>query len=113
MSAPTPHQIIEMDGRPAFAVVPYAEYLELLAARTDGEVTLPHAVVKKVGLEGKSLVRAWREHRNLTQAQAAARMGVSQAALAQMERPGAGLRPATLAKLAAALEVDVRQLQED
>lgn len=58
---------------------------------------------------GMSAVRAWREYLRLTQAEVAARMGVSQAAYAQMEsakRP----RKATLARIAAALGIDVEQL---
>jgi transcriptional regulator with XRE-family HTH domain len=54
-------------------------------------------------------VKAWREYLRLTQAEVAARMGVTQSAYAQMEavkRP----RKVTLAKLAAALGLEVEQL---
>ncbi|MFZ5812176.1 MAG: helix-turn-helix domain-containing protein [Thermodesulfobacteriota bacterium] len=39
-------------------------------------------------------MRAWREHLGLTQAEAAARLHVSQSAYAQMERRKGGLRHA-------------------
>lgn len=70
--------------------------------------TIPHAVVSAV-VDGAAPMQAWREHLRLTQAEVAARMGVSQAAYAQMEavkRP----RKATLAKIAAALGLDIEQL---
>jgi transcriptional regulator with XRE-family HTH domain len=53
---------------------------------------------------------AWREHFGLTQADVAGRIGITQAAYAQMEgvkRP----RKATLEKVAAAMGLDVEQLR--
>jgi transcriptional regulator with XRE-family HTH domain len=70
--------------------------------------TVPNAVVS-AAVDGASPTRAWREYLRLTQAEVAARMGVSQAAFAQMEaakRP----RKATLGKIAAGLGVDLEQL---
>ncbi len=84
----------------------------MLQTRRDEEVTLPHEVVKKAALEGKSLTRAWREHLGLTQAEAARRMAVSQSAFAQMEKPGAALRLTTIKKIAAALGVEWEQIRE-
>lgn len=84
----------------------------VLQARSDEDVTLPHAVVKKTALEGKSLIKAWREHLGLTQAEVARRMEVSQSALAQMEKPGAALRLTTIKKVAAALGVEWEQVRE-
>lgn len=69
---------------------------------------LPHEVVSLM-VDGASAARAWREHLGLTQAEVAARMGISQAALARMEaarRP----RKVTRAKLAAAMGLNVDQL---
>lgn len=80
--------------------------------RPDDEVYLPDEVVRLSTLEGRSLVRAWREHLGLTQCEVAARLGVSQSAYAQMERPAANLLHATLKKLAAALGVEVEQLAD-
>lgn len=110
MSRHTNHTILEKDGVPAFVVVPYEEYLELLGEQDD-DLLLPHEVVVAHGVDGKSLVRAWREYKGLTQADVATRLGISQSAYAQMERPDANLRRVTLAKLAGALGVEIGQLR--
>lgn len=78
----------------------------------DTEVYLPHEVVGMNGLEGKNLVRAWREYKGMTQKEVATRMGVSQSAYAQMEKPGANLRLVTRRKIAKALEVEPEQIRE-
>ncbi|MEF3698529.1 helix-turn-helix domain-containing protein [Desulfolutivibrio sp.] len=110
MNTPTKHQIIEQDGRPLFVVVPYDDYLELTgeAAPT---ATIPHEVVRRTVLEGISLMRAWREHKGLTQTTVAEAMGVSQAAYAAMERPDARPRHVTLQKVARAMGLVTEQLQ--
>jgi DNA-binding transcriptional regulator YiaG len=80
MNTPTNHQILTHNGKPAFAVIPYAEYLKLMEhteGRPDEEVTLPHEVVKMSTLGGMSLIRAWREHLGLTQEEVARRMGIT------------------------------------
>lgn len=112
MNTPTSHQIIEMNGRPAFVLVPYEDYLSLTGEARDADQYIPHEVVEAHVLEGKSLVRAWREHLGLTQRQVAAKLGVSQSAFAQMERPGANPRPATLKRLAKALGLSLAQIAD-
>ncbi|MDX9707489.1 MAG: helix-turn-helix transcriptional regulator [Azospira sp.] len=95
------------DGTPAFVVVPIAEFRRMAGGFLPG--TLPNAVVNAMFDGGVSSARAWREHLRLTQGEVAARMGISQAAYAQMEaakRP----RKATLEKIAAALGLSVEQL---
>ncbi|KAF7597971.1 MAG: transcriptional regulator [Candidatus Dactylopiibacterium carminicum] len=101
------HQIINgADGRPAFVVIPYAEYI--------GSVTEPHAdliphdVVSRT-VDGATPMRAWREHLGLTQAQVAERMGVTQSGYQQME-DAAAPRKATRVKVAAALGLSPDQL---
>ena len=69
-----------------------------------------HEVVEIHAIEGKSLVRAWREYKKLSQREIAGRMKMSQAAYSQMEKPEARLK-ATLEKIARALKVDIEQLQ--
>lgn len=107
MTARTNFQtILGEDGKPAFVVVPYNEFRRMAGGFTPG--TIPHVVVSAV-VDGATPMAAWREHLRLTQAEVAARIGVSQAAYAQMEavkRP----RKATLARLAAALGLEVEQL---
>ena len=74
-------------------------------------MTIPLEVSKLCNLDGKSLVRAWREYKGLTQLEVAGRMGVSRAAYAQMEAPDSNPRYSTLKRLAKALGVEVDQLR--
>ena len=90
-------QFIEKNDRPEWAVVPYEDYQQLLAAKemlddlmafdaalaTDEE-EVPHAVVKQL-IEGKSPIQVWRKHRGLTQQVLAARAGIAKAYLSQIE----------------------------
>lgn len=99
--------IMGEDGKPAFVVVPYNEFRRMRGGFTPG--TVPNTVVGMVFDGNISATRAWREYLRLTQAEVAARIGVSQAAYAQMEsakRP----RMATLTKVAEAMGLDVEQL---
>ena len=70
----------------------------------------PDEVVRLNIMEGMSLLRAWREYKKLTQVEVAARAGISQPALAQMERNKTNPRKDTLRKLAKALGVEIEQL---
>ena len=115
MNTPTNHQVLTHNGKPAFAVIPYAEYLKLMErteGRPDEEVTLPHEVVKMSTLGGMSLIRAWREHLGLTQEEIARRMGISQPAYAKLESGKTQPRIATCKRLAAAMGVEWEQLTE-
>jgi ribosome-binding protein aMBF1 (putative translation factor) len=111
MSAPIKHQIITAeDGKPAFAVVPYAEYLELIdSARNDENFFVPHDVVS-ASIDGDSMIKAWRQHLGLTQQELAIKVGMSQPALAKLERLDANPRRSTLKKLAEAMDIAVEQL---
>jgi len=110
MSIHTEVQIIEQDGKPAFAVLPWDEYQRLLAmAADDDDVYFPHDVVKANG-NGACLVRAWREHFGLTQTELASMAGMSQSALARLEKGNTSPRTSTLRRIADAMGIDVRQL---
>ena len=115
MNTRTDHQILTHNGKPAFAVIPYVEYLRLME-RTDGRpdeaVTLPHEVVKMSTLGGMSIIRAWREHLGLTQEEVARRMGISQPAYAKIEGGKRQPRIATCKRLAEAMGVEWEQLTE-
>ena len=104
------HQILEKEGKPLFVVVPYEEYVDLIKGH-DNEITIPHEVIRKNVVDGKSLVRAWREFKNLSQKEIARKMEISQSAYAQMERSDANLRRSTMEKIAQALGVEIGQLQ--
>ncbi len=111
-NARTEHQIIRgPDGSPLYALVPWGEYEAVFEGRPDDEVTIPHEVVELVHLQGLSMIRAWREHKGLSQRVVAGRMGISQPAYAKMEARDASPRVATLKKIAAALGVEWEQLR--
>ncbi|MBI3370327.1 MAG: helix-turn-helix transcriptional regulator [Betaproteobacteria bacterium] len=83
MNAPTNiHILKDAKGKPAFAVIPYREYLTLSRLRAP---PIPNAVVGKVINKDMTPVRAWREHLGLTQSEVARRLGISQSAYAQQE----------------------------
>jgi DNA-binding XRE family transcriptional regulator len=117
-------QVIKEDGKPAFAVIPWTEWLRLsrlagLAEKSDedlfregmaslaaGEETYPMELVDRL-LADENAVKVFREHRGLTQAVLAAKAGIGAPYLAQIEQ---GVRRGslkTLRRLAAALAVDL------
>ncbi|MDA8484610.1 helix-turn-helix domain-containing protein [Pseudomonas resinovorans] len=106
MNEPTSVQIINgPDGKPAFVVIPYEEYI---AQRRLDEDLIPHDVVSRM-VDGATAIRAWREHLGLTQTEVADRMGITQSAYAQQEsssRP----RKATRERIAKALGIAQDQL---
>lgn len=106
MSTPTNVQIINgADGRPAFVVLPYADYI---ASRPQQDL-VPNDVVGYMVKDGMTAIAAWRRHLDLTQAEVAQRLGISQSAYAQQEaaeRP----RKATREKIAAALGIPMQSL---
>jgi predicted transcriptional regulator len=106
MNAPTNIQIINgPDGKPAFVVIPYVDYM---TERNAERNLIPHDVVSRT-VDGASPVRAWREHLGFTQADIAARLGISQSAFAQQENSDR-LRKSSREKIAAALGVSATQL---
>ncbi|MDF1592212.1 MAG: helix-turn-helix transcriptional regulator [Desulfobacterales bacterium] len=110
MGTLTDVQIIKQDGKPAFAIIPYEDYLSLLPK--DRDASIPHEVVGLIVKKGMNLVKAWRTHLGFTQREVAKRAGISQAALSQMEKNNNELRTATLEKLAGAMDISVDQLQD-
>jgi len=105
-------QIIKQNGHPAFVVIPYDEYIEAFPDKPwdPGKDLIPHEVVGLTVKKGFSLVRAWREYLDFSQKEVAEKMGITQAALSQMESGEKKLRKATLEKLAAALGINAKQL---
>lgn len=93
------------DGKPAFVVIPYAEYV----ARGDSASYVPHEVVSLMVDKGWGIARAWREHLGVTQQEMAERMGISQSAYSQQEAAGK-LRKASRERIAAALGINAHQL---
>lgn len=106
MSEPTNVQIINgPDGKPAFVVIPYEDYL----SQHGGNDLIPHEVVSLI-VDGATPIRAWREHLHLTQDEVARRLGISQPAYAQQETV-AKPRKATREKIAMAFGIRADQLE--
>ena len=104
----TDFQVIrDRAGNPEFAVVPYDVFQALLGQK-DPEEYIPHAVVGKM-VAGATAAKAWREHLDLTQAQIAQRMGITQAAYSQLEN-SSNLRVASRNKIAEALGISAKLL---
>ena len=94
-------QLIERDGKPEWAVLPYEEYLALLeqaeeledirdydaakAALERGEDELIPGEVVYAILDGENPIKVWREYRGLTQQQLADKAGISKPYLSQIE----------------------------
>ena len=94
-------QIIEKDGNPEWAVLPYEAYLRLveeaemlqdvrdydmvIAAIERGEEELIPSEVVYAILDGENPIRVWREYRGLTQKQLAEAANISKPYLSQLE----------------------------
>ena len=110
-------QVIEKNGKPEWAVIPYQEYQRLVEeaemlhdvraydeakkAVAEGEELIPSHVTYAI-LDGGNPVRVMREHRGLTQQQLAETAGISVPYLSQIE---AGKRRGSTAVLAAIARV--------
>jgi DNA-binding XRE family transcriptional regulator len=110
-------QVIEKNGKPEWAVIPYQEYQRLVEeaemlhdvraydeakqAVAEGEELIPSHVTYAI-LDGGNPVRVMREHRGLTQQQLAETAGISVPYLSQIE---AGKRRGSTTVLAAIARV--------
>ncbi len=113
MKTHTDYQTIDYNGKPAFVLVPWEEFKRvrpLLEGDKALSTGIPQEVVEAHVLSDVPMIRAWREHIGITQGELAARMGVSQAAVAKLEKPNAKPRVATLKKVAEALGISPTQL---
>lgn len=119
-------QILEANGKPAFAVLPYDEYAALRELAEDAadcaalsrfakryaskqEVTVPVEVIDRI-MAGESPLRVWREYRGMTAAQLAAAVAITPAHVSKLES-GKGEPSVTLLRhLSKALQVDIELL---
>lgn len=112
MSALTNYQIIEQNGKPAFVVIPYDEFMA-----SQGDVLedglVPNDLVRRNLLDGVPLLKCWREHLGITQDELEQKSGVAQPVIARIETGAtANPRKSTLKKLAAAMNLTFEQIQE-
>lgn len=116
MNGLTKYQVIEQGGRPAFAVVPYDDFMVLLNERKPPVVEgglIPHEIVERNALNGVSLIKCWREYLGLTQAELAKKANMPQSSIARIESNSEiSVRKNTLESLAAAMNLTVEQLEE-
>lgn len=109
MNAPINIQILTgPDGKPAFVVIPYADYVKSQEAQS-GAPYLPHEVVSLMVDHDWTAIRAWREHLGITQEEMANRLQISQPAYSQQEA-NPRIRKQTREKIAMALGVLPGQL---
>lgn len=118
-------QLIERDGKPEWAILPYEDYLYLLeqaemledirdydaakAALEKGkEELIPSEVVFAI-LDGENPIKVWREYRKMAQQQLADAAGISKPYLSQIET---GKRTGTTEVLSAIAEVLGVSLEE-
>ena len=90
MSTP---QVIEKNGKPEYAVIPYREYVKLIAysemledlrdydrvtaaVETGEEELIPPEIVVRL-VDGESPIKVWREYRDLTVSELAQRAGIT------------------------------------
>ena len=119
-------QIIEKDGNPEWAVLPFDEYQRLLAAaemlediqlydeghralESGDDELMPSGFANRL-IDGESPIRVWRDYRGVTQSELASMAGISSAYLSQLE---AGKRVGTaevLSRIAVSLKVSVDDL---
>ncbi len=113
MSAHIEPQIIMQNGKPAFAVIPWKEYQKLTRHDPhETDVWIPHEVVKANTINGATMIRAWREYFGMTQQELARKAGMTQPALARLEKSDSKPRISTLKKIAAAMDVTIEQLTD-
>lgn len=94
-------QLIEKDGKPEWAIIPYETYLRLVeeaemledirdydavkAAIERGEEELIPSEVVYAILDGESPIKVWREYRGFSQQELASAAGISAPYLSQIE----------------------------
>lgn len=108
------YQTIEYNGEPAFVLVPVDEFRKIRPLLENEAVKggIPHSVVRANLVDGVPMIKAWREHLGMTQEELAGKAGMSQPALAKLERPGAHPRKTTIRKVAEAMGLSVDQVAE-
>ena len=119
-------QIIEKNGKPEWAVIPYNEYKKLQDALEDAEdikdieenlkaiqegkeSTIPGEVTFSI-LDGTNPIRAWREYKKIKMNELAQKVGISAAYLSQIENNKRNPTVDTLKAIAGELDIDVELL---
>ncbi len=109
-------QIITQDNRPAFAVIPFLEYEDLLrkaevntVKKNDSKIKFPQAVIDLKYDKNCSWIKAWRIHKGKTQKEVARALEMTQGAYSQIENSEKNQK-STLEKIAKVLGLEVEHL---
>jgi len=119
-------QIIEKNGKPEWAIIPYKEYQKIQEALEDAEdirdierslkaiqegkeTTIPGEITFAI-LEGTSPIRAWREYKNIKMNELSKKAGISPAYLSQIENDKRNPTIDTLKAIARELDIDIDML---
>jgi len=119
-------QIIEKNGKPEWAVIPFSEYKKLQEALEDAEdikdieenlkaiqegkeMAVPGEVTFAI-LDGISPIRAWREHRQIKMNELAKKIGISASYLSQIENRKRNPTVDTLKTIAKELTIEIEML---
>ena len=121
-------QIIEKDGNPEWAVIPYRTYQQLLEdaemlqdvrdydaamqAIAEGEELIPGEVVYAL-LDGENAIRVWRQYRGMTQRQLAKVAEISVPYLSQLELGKRKGSTSVLSAIARGLDLTLDDLIEE
>lgn len=120
-------QIIEREGKPEYAVLPYSDYLKLLElaenVRDTADATeamrelesgedeaIPAEVVARLIAEEDHPLKVWREYRGLTQEALGNSASVGKSYISQIEAGSKAGSAKVLKALAEALQVDMDEL---
>lgn len=120
-------QIIEREGKPEYAVLPYSEYLELLELAENArdaadakkairelasgeDETVPAEIANRLIAGDEHPLKIWREYRGLTQEALGSTAGVGKSYISQIEAGSKSGSAKVLKALAEALQVDMDDL---
>ncbi|MDX8412764.1 MAG: helix-turn-helix transcriptional regulator [Mariprofundales bacterium] len=123
-------QIIENNGQPEYAVLPYADFTALMALAeeaadiqsannivhdiaTGNEEVVSSEFTTRLLKDGASPLREWRKYRGITQSELSTMVGVSQTAIGGFECGTKRPSVTTLRKLADALRLSADDLLVD
>ena len=119
-------QIIEKNGKPEWAIIPYGEFIKiqellenaedikdievnLKAIEENREIVVPGEVTFAI-VDGTHPIRAWREYKNMRINDLAKRVGISGSFLSQIENGKRNPTIETLKSIASALEIEPEML---
>lgn len=120
-------QIIEKSGKPEYAVIPYAEYQELLEMAQDArdiqdadvamaelsageDESIPVAIAKRLVSGGEHPLKIWREYRGYTQESLGTEAGIGKSYVSQIEAGTKTGSTKVLRAIAKALQVEIDDL---